>query len=99
MREALLTSLRRKKAISMQVEALRATNLPAAARLLDVLPAGRRVSAQVGQKITKQLTAFSEAFEYVVGELEEKGPSRLRLKEQMENQRAVQVIIYELLFT
>jgi hypothetical protein len=85
------------RAAAVQVEALRATDL-AASRVLDALPAGKDAAARLGQYATDSLTAFSEAFEFVVGELEAKGTARLRLKEQVDNQREVQVLTQRSVF-
>lgn len=74
-----------------QVEALRATDLQRAAAALENLPSGSKAVAQLSETTAKQLTAFSEAFEYVLGEVEEKGKARVRLKEQVDNVKELQV--------
>jgi hypothetical protein len=83
----------------MQVEALRATDLATVSRFLDALPAGKDAAVRLGQDATKNLTAFLEAFEYVIGELESKGTARLRLKEQVDNRQEVQVLTQSFMFT
>jgi UDP-N-acetylmuramoylalanine-D-glutamate ligase len=68
-----------------QVELTRATNVEAAASALDRLPAARGALLSLGSGASNQLSAFGEAFEYTLGELERKGSARISLEEQAQN--------------